>query len=224
MPPTLRLYSFEHLPYARGLELMRRLAREVREGAAPALILCQHEPVVTLGRRVSLAEVESLRARLAAHGIPVFAVERGGLATYHGPGQVVAYPVLSLPDLGLGVRELVTRLEEAVIAVLAELGLAASRRDDHPGVWVGPRKIASVGLAVQRGVTLHGLALNNRPRLEHFALISPCGLDPDTMTSLERETGRPAEPALLYRLLAAHIARGLGLEPAPANALVSVSA
>lgn len=204
------------MPYAQGLGLMRGLAAARRSGRVDdALILTAHPPVITLGRRGGTGDLLFPEAELAARGVAVERVERGGLVTAHGPGQLMVYPVMHLPSLGLGVAEFVHRLEEAALGVCAAVGVEAGRRQDHPGLWVGERKIASLGLAVSRGVTTHGLALYNRPEPELFSLINPCGLAPGAITSLAELRGRPVEDTRLRRLMAQGLARTLELEMKP---------
>ncbi|RME23065.1 MAG: lipoyl(octanoyl) transferase [Deltaproteobacteria bacterium] len=155
--------------------------------------LLEHEPVVTTGRR----PVDGLDvAALAGRGIPVVRTERGGLATWHGPGQLVAYLLIDVGRRGIGVRDLVHRLEEAVIAWLATRGLTAARRPGLPGVWVGRDKICAVGLHVARGRTMHGLALNIDVDLSVYRLFTPCGVHPDAggVTSLVAAGGAPCSP------------------------------
>jgi lipoate-protein ligase B len=177
--------------YADALAVQRELHERRKAGqCGDTLILTEHEPVLTLGRgadsRYSLAD----SARLAALGIAVIPVERGGDVTYHGPGQLVAYPILDLTAHGKDIHRYVRALEASAIGLLAGYGVAGERRPGTPGVWVGERKIASVGVFVSRWVTLHGIAINIDPDLSHFELIHPCGLVGLRMTSLAAESGR----------------------------------
>ncbi|MEW5721502.1 MAG: lipoyl(octanoyl) transferase LipB [Thermodesulfobacteriota bacterium] len=215
------LLDIDRIEYQAGLDLMRALAAakaaayEAGEAAPEVLILAEHDPVITLGRRAGTEEVTASPELLARAGVKLFHIERGGLATYHGPGQIVAYPVFHLRTVKLGVVSLVRKLEEAVIAVLGEYGLAGGRREGHPGVFVGPLKVASIGLAVRRSVSFHGLALNYDPDLSHFGLINPCGLSSRTITSLAGLLGRPVDPAVLRNKMAAHLARVFNLKLRP---------
>jgi lipoate-protein ligase B len=211
-----RLLDLGPTPYARAWPLMRGLVRARRAGAIPEVVmLVEHEDVVTLGRRGGEADLRVSREELAARGVRVYQVERGGLATCHGPGQLVAYLVLDLPGLGLGVAEAVRRLEQAAIATLAGFGVAAERREGNPGVWVGPEKIASLGLAVQGGVTSHGLALNHARVPAPFDLVLPCGMNEPRLTCLSRLLGAAVDEARLRAGLAGHLAAQFGLELSP---------
>ena len=168
------------------------------------LLLLEHDAVLTLGRQADESHVLARPGELRRRGVEVIRVERGGEVTYHGPGQLVAYPIVRLGDRSLLVRPLVTALEEAMLATCAELGVEAYRRDGHPGCWVGgdlggepgrpPRKIGALGLRIERGVSYHGIALNVDPDLRDFELIDPCGEPGLISTSIAEELGRTAEP------------------------------
>ena len=177
-------------PYAAVWELQRSLHCAVAEGRADdTWIVVEHDPVVTLGRNARDAKFISDRAALAARGIDVFAVERGGDVTYHGPGQLVVYPIMRLARFR-EVVPLVGRLEAAVIAALANAGIGAHGRREHRGIYVGERAICAVGLAVQRMTSLHGLALNAGIPLDYDRLITPCGTPQFGITSMSHELGR----------------------------------
>lgn len=168
--------------YADVWQMQKELvAARVSDAIPDTLILVEHEHVITLGRKTS---PQNLRPQ----NVPVFQVERGGDATYHGPGQLVGYPIMKMavPD----VKAFVRKIEEVLILALRSFSIAAGRMDGHSGVWVGGRKIASIGIAVTNWVTYHGFALNINTDLGYFHLIKPCGLDPDSMTSMERVAGR----------------------------------
>jgi lipoyl(octanoyl) transferase len=164
------------------------------------LLLLEHPAVLTLGRRADPAHVLASPAELEARGIEVLEVERGGEVTYHGPGQLVAYPIVALAQRGLMIRPFVRALEAALIATCATLGVAADRRDGHPGCWCAigepsPRKIGALGLRVERGVTYHGIALNVTVDLADFGLIDACGMPGVVSTSIAAERGEPVEPS-----------------------------
>jgi len=170
------------------------LVERVFAGAPDVLLLLEHPPVYTLGRG---ADASHLGAA-AAGAVPVVRTGRGGQVTWHGPGQLVGYPIVDLRRHRTDVRWYVGALEETLIRALARLGIAAGRRAGHPGVWVGPaatpRKIASIGVAIRRWVTWHGFALNVAPDLAGFAAITPCGIAGVEMTAVAREGG-PADVA-----------------------------
>lgn len=181
------------------------------EATSDELWLVEHPPVFTLGLN---AKPEHL---LAPGDIPVVNVDRGGQVTYHGPGQIVLYPLLDLNRLGIGVRELVRRMEQAVIDLLATHGLAAEGREDAPGVYVEGAKIAALGLRVRRGRSYHGLALNVDLDLAPFSRINPCGY-PGMAVTRTRDLGIEADAAALGEALAAHLLDVLGYNaPLPAE-------
>jgi lipoyl(octanoyl) transferase len=174
-------------------DLQRRLAAERADGAiGDRLLLLEHPAVLTLGRNSDPVHIRASDADLEARGIAVIRVERGGEVTYHGPGQLVAYPIVALHERGLLVRPFVRALEAALIATCAAFGVDAGRREGHPGCWCdpdgpAPRKIGALGLRVERGVTYHGIALNISVDLEDFELIDACGIPGVVSTSVERE-------------------------------------
>lgn len=177
--------------YADGLALQERLVAERKAGAVPdTLLLLEHEPVFTLGRNARqenvLFPVEALRQR----GFDVFEAGRGGDVTYHGPGQLVAYPILELPHERRDVHRYVRDLEEVMIRLCADYGLAAGRVAGRTGCWVGDDKIGAIGVRISRWVTSHGLAFNVATDLSPFRLIVPCGISDKGVTSLLKLLGR----------------------------------
>ncbi|MDB4966832.1 MAG: lipoate-protein ligase [Myxococcales bacterium] len=162
------------------------LAQRQRNEIADTLLLVEHPDVITLGRRQS-----SQANVVAASDIPIFEIERGGDVTYHGPGQLVGYPILQLDGEERDLHAYLRNLEEALIGVCADVGVEGRRNPGWTGVWIGERKVASLGIAVRRWVTMHGFALNVATDLARFASINPCGLDAAVMTSLSAATGRP---------------------------------
>jgi lipoyl(octanoyl) transferase len=185
--------------YRDAWALQKELAARRADGAiGDRLLLVEHEPVLTLGRGADERHVLASAAELEARGIEVIRVERGGEVTYHGPGQLVAYPILALSRRGLMLRPLVRALEAAMVETCAAFGVRADRRDGHPGCWIdpdgsSPRKIGALGIRVERGVSYHGIALNVSPDLDDFALIDACGMPGVVSTSIAVEAGRPAE-------------------------------
>jgi lipoyl(octanoyl) transferase len=172
--------------YQQALALQDRLAAERRAGAIPDhLLLLEHEPVYTIGRT---RDQTSLRG--ASHlPHPVIETNRGGQATYHGPGQLIGYPILDLRQHGQDLHKYLRALEELLVRVCAEFGVAARRREGLTGTWVVDRKIASIGVGVRHWISMHGFALNVCGDLQPFEQITPCGIAGVSMTSMEKETG-----------------------------------
>ncbi len=170
------------------------------------LWLVEHDPVFTLGQAGRPEHV------LAPGDIPVLQVDRGGQVTYHGPGQIVAYPLVDLRRRRLGVRDLVCRIEQAVIDVLADWNIEAHRRENAPGVYVADAKVAALGLRVRRGCSFHGLAFNIAMDLEPFHRINPCGYAGMAVTAM-LDLGGPSSPDAVKPALVAALSRRLGLEP-----------
>lgn len=189
--PPLAVLDLGHTAYLPALELQRALVEQRRSGALDhdLLLLVEHDPVVTLGRGTRATSLPLAPAELERRGVPVIEIERGGDVTWHGPGQLVGYPILDLnehrPDLHWYLRT----IEEALIGALATLGLAAQREPGRTGVWIRGRKIASIGVHVRQWVTFHGFALNVQPDLRAFEQIVPCGIDGVVMTSVAHELG-----------------------------------
>jgi lipoyl(octanoyl) transferase len=184
------------VPYREAWALQKQLAARRADGASgDRLLLLEHPRVLTLGRHADEAHVLADAAELHARGIEVIRVERGGEVTYHGPGQLVAYPILRLADRGVLLRPYVRALEAAMEATCAALGVAAGRRDGHPGCWCAadgpePRKVGALGVRVERGVTYHGIGLNVDPDLADFDLIDACGVPGLASTSIAAELRR----------------------------------
>jgi lipoyl(octanoyl) transferase len=200
------------LSYPDGLRAQHDARVRVQAGGADELLELEHEPVVTLGRRGGAVDLE----RLAALGTPVVPTDRGGLATWHGPGQLTAYVVLDLERRRLGVPALVAALGLAMAGVARELGVANAAYDpERPGVYVGGRKLGAIGLHLQRGVSTHGLALNVSCNLEGFLAISPCGMAGLEVTTIARETGQAVDLRDCAERLRVHLDARLGSgEPA----------
>lgn len=175
--------------YADALELQRRLVEERRAEAIPdVLLLVEHPPVLTLGVRGDggRSHILATADALAARGIEVFETGRGGDITYHGPGQIVGYPILNLKPDRCDVHRYVRDLEEVLIRVAATCGSRATRIQGLTGVWVGEEKLAAIGVRISRWITSHGFALNHTTNLSHFDLIVPCGIADRGVTSLEK--------------------------------------
>ncbi|MET0772285.1 MAG: lipoyl(octanoyl) transferase LipB [Candidatus Limnocylindrales bacterium] len=227
------------IDYRSAWQLQHELVEARAAGEVPdTLLVLEHDAVLTLGRHADLANVLATDQELAGRGIETIRVERGGEVTYHGPGQLVAYPIVRLAEAGLLLRPFVRALELAMADAAGSYGVPAERRDGYPGCWVDPagldglpRKLGALGLRVEHGVTYHGIALNVTTRLADFELIDPCGLTGITVTSIARElgwSGATADPstasvataaervadALSHRLDAAVVASA---EPRPAR-------
>jgi lipoyl(octanoyl) transferase len=182
------------VPYAEALELQRQLVEQRRADQIPdQLLLLQHPPVITLGvkARSDRSHVLETPERLAEQGIELVETGRGGDVTYHGPGQLVGYPILDLSPDRRDVHRYVRDLEEVLIRSVAAFGVNAGRSPGLTGVWVGETKLAAIGVRIARWVTSHGFALNVGTNLDHFRLIVPCGISDKGVTSLEALTGHP---------------------------------
>lgn len=194
MTPPIAAYDLGRIPYREALEFQRRVViARASEACGDAIYFVEHDPVLTIGRA---GRAESLRAserELRARGVDVVSVERGGDITYHGPGQIVAYPIVALSSLpsGRDLHRYLRDLEEVLIRAIATYGLYAERRPPYTGVWVGDRKVAAIGVAVRRWVTFHGFALNVDPDLSHFDWIHPCGIRHLGVASLRTLLGEP---------------------------------
>ena len=192
---SLSVRDLGPLPYSSALELQRQLARKRISGeeAHDILLLVEHHPVVTLGRKSQRGQDNSaMAAFLAARGVELFEVERGGDATFHGPGQLMGYPILNLEQHTKDVHWYLRAIEEVLIRALGWWGIEAERQEGLTGVWTQGRKIASIGVHARGWVTWHGFALNVVNDLAYFDLIVPCGIQGVVMTSVERELGERA--------------------------------
>lgn len=178
----------EPLSYEKGLELQRdTVARILAQEQPESILLVEHEPVYTIGRQRD----QSSLLQAGNSGIPVFETNRGGQATYHGPGQLVGYPILDLTQRGKDLHEHLRLIEQALIQGCAEFGVNASRREGMTGVWVEDCKLASIGVGVRKWISMHGFAINiTKQCLPPFLAITPCGLDGVSMTCLANEAGK----------------------------------
>ena len=190
--PNCSLIDLGVVPYAEALALQRRLAVLRTDGWIEDVVLfVEHPPVVTLGRAGQKAHLRVPESSLAALGIEFFEVERGGDMTYHGPGQLVGYPILNLAEHGRDLHRYLRQIEEVLIMTISGFGIAAGRLLGRTGVWVGESKIASLGIHVSRWITRHGFALNVNMDLAPFELIVPCGIQGAKATSMTQELSRP---------------------------------
>jgi lipoate-protein ligase B len=182
------------MAYAEALELQHRVVAARQAGQiGDVLLLVEHDPVITLGRRADPTHILVPDELLAQAGVAVHRVERGGDVTYHGPGQLVGYPILHLEERGLGAADYVHRLEDLLLAVLADFGLEGHRRQGIIGVWLGHDKVGALGVRIARHVSYHGFALNVNTDLRHFGLIIPCGITDGGVTSMARALGQAVD-------------------------------
>ena len=182
--------------------------------APPTVLFVEHDPVLTFGRKGGRDHLLVPEAELLRRGFELIDIERGGDVTYHGPGQLVGYPIL---PIGRRVRDYLRRLENAVVNLAAEYGVRAEGSPGYAGVWIGNEKLCAIGVAVKRGVSFHGFALNVATDLTHFETIVPCGLDGTGVTSLTRLTGRPVDLDEARERLVPHLRRQLSDLWAPAS-------
>jgi lipoyl(octanoyl) transferase len=204
------------ISYAEGLALQQQLVEERKAGRIPdQLLLLEHSPVITLGVRARhdrshvLASPEALEAR----GVELFETGRGGDVTYHGPGQLVGYPILDLRPDRCDVHRYVRDIEEALIRTAAAFGVEAGRSPGLTGVWVGNEKLAAIGVRIARWITSHGFAFNVTTALDHFDLIVPCGISDKGVTSLQKLLGRPVRVAEVADVAASAFAAVFAREP-----------
>lgn len=178
----------DFVEYSAAWSLQQRLHERVVEGELPnVLLLLQHPHVYTLGRRGETSDILISEDELGRLDVEVYQVDRGGEVTYHGPGQLVGYPIINLRSSGLGPLNYVRALERTIVSVLAQFGIAATSDDRPTGVWVGDAKIAAIGVRVSRGTTMHGFALNVNPNLSYFDHIVPCGMSDVKATSMAEQ-------------------------------------
>jgi lipoate-protein ligase B len=216
-PGTWRVFEPGCIDYGEAMRLQHRLveARKSRVLATDVLILLEHPPVFTLGRRGGRENLIVASEVLANAGIQVIQTERGGNITYHGPGQLVAYLILDLEAAKMGVKAFVHCLEDVMIRTAADWGVAAERNPANRGIWVGNSKMGSIGIAIRRGITYHGLAFNVDVSLEPFGWINPCGLADVGITSLQAVSGRPLNMPSVGRAFKGHVQSVFGTELLP---------
>jgi len=186
-----RVFDLGLIEFKRGQDFQKEVFTRVKANEfKAALIFCRHYPVITLGRTSEEKALIASKEELEAKKISLYEIERGGSITYHGPGQLVVYPVFNLHYLKKDINLFLRSLEKAIIASLSKFSISASTRKGLTGIWVGNKKIASIGIAIRNWITYHGLAINvKNDDLANFSLIRPCGMD-ITMTAMESEMGR----------------------------------
>ncbi|HEX7830582.1 MAG TPA: lipoyl(octanoyl) transferase LipB [Thermoanaerobaculia bacterium] len=218
-PSHMRLCELRRLhvvTYENGMQVQQKLVEmRQREEIPDQLLLLEHPPVITLGRGGDSGNLLATPQLLESEGVRYFETTRGGDITYHGPGQIVGYPIVHLGEGKRDVRKYVTNLEEVLIRTVAAYGITAERVDGKRGIWVGNNKIAAIGVRVARWVTSHGWALNVNTNLAHFQLITPCGLQGTGVTSIARETGRAIDMNEVREILAAQFAEVFERELVP---------
>jgi lipoate-protein ligase B len=193
--------------YGEALELQYQLAKEVRaEGKAGVVLFLEHAPVFTLGKRGGRENLTVSADFLKSRGVSIFKTERGGNITYHGPGQLVVYPIINLKFTGLGVADYVSRLEEVMLRTAADWNIPAARNAKNRGIWIGNNKLGSIGIAVKRGIALHGLALNVTTDMTPFGWINPCGMTHVGMISMAMACTGEIAVAQVREALAVHMA------------------
>lgn len=209
------------MDYARALDFQRERARQRIAGDVPEdlLLLVEHPPVVTLGRSSKERHLLASPEFLAKRGVGLFEVERGGDVTFHGPGQLVGYPIVDLTRHRQDLHWYLRKVEEALISALGAFGIPAERNAGYTGVWTGGRKIASIGVHARDWVTWHGFALNVSTDLSYFDLMVPCGIEAVTMTSMERELGQGVDMAAVDEAVVSAFGRVFSLTP---KALISI--
>ncbi len=207
--PLLDVRRLGRCDYAEAHRIQQEvLEQRIAGDARDTLLLCEHAPIITLGRKTPPEERPT-------SDVPTMEVERGGEATYHGPGQAVAYPIIALPDDRRDLHRYLRDLEQVVIGVLGEFEIEGRREEGLTGVWVGDKKIASIGVAVRRWVTWHGLAINVHTDLAAFEGFSPCGLSPSVMTRMADHADMPPGTTLVEVLVVKHMCEVFGFDLPP---------
>jgi lipoate-protein ligase B len=219
MPVPCTIVRLGPIDYMEACELQQRLAEEVKQGRSEGwLLLLEHPHTYTFGRAGDPQNLRLNEEELDEIGAKVYWVDRGGDVTYHGPGQLVGYPIVDLHSWGEGPRWFVRSLEAALIDALAALGVTAGRSEGRPGVWAGNEKLAAIGLHISHGVTTHGFALNVDPDLGYFRHIVSCGLADADVTSVSRMTGRHVGFAEAADAVESALVHHLALEPRSVSA------
>jgi lipoic acid synthetase/lipoyl(octanoyl) transferase len=198
--------------YGKIFALQKRLNQARREGTIPdTVIFLEHQPCFTVGRKGGFEHILMGRDYLAQQGIRIYESDRGGDVTYHGPGQLICYPILDLNRHGRDVHIYARKMEQIMIDTLASFGICAGRREKYPGVWVDAEKIGAQGIAVQSWVTMHGVSLNICPDLRHFSYIIPCGISTLGVTSMEKILGYPLPVEMVREEMRRRFSQAFGL-------------
>ncbi len=222
MPPHSRhpahLLSIPFLPFTESLELQQSLvAKRLADQVPDTLILTEHEPILTLGRTTKPEHWEPHWFELKNQGLHLHQTNRGGSVTYHGPGQFIAYPILRLKNFCPGPKIYVQKLEEVLIRILAEWRIVGCRHESYRGVWINGKeghleKIASIGVRISKGITMHGFALNGNIDLHPFSLLTPCGIEHCVMTSMKKILNQQVDVASVQEQIATHFAHVFRIE------------
>lgn len=216
----IKIINLGRMDYQEALDIQEKLVAERQAGEGmDTLLLVEHPPVLTLGRRGKLDNIVVSEEFLRANNIKVYEISRGGDITYHGPGQIVGYPVMDLRNHGRDIKDFVWRIEETFIRLLDEqYNIKAVREDNkYTGVWIDDKKITAIGIGVKKWVTMHGFAFNVNTNLDHFNWIIPCGLADRGVISLEKILGEPQDINRLNDLVARYFCQVLNLEPEMGN-------
>ena len=201
------LLDLDVMPYEEALTLQEHLVAKRSQGViGDTLLLLEHPPVVTITRKKTSRNILAPLEQLRDEGISLYKTNRGGDITYHGPGQLVGYPILDLKNHGKDLHRYVHNLEEILINLLKDYGVEGHRESGYPGVWVKDEKIAAIGIAVKKGwISMHGFSLNVDPCLDHFSLIVPCGIKDKGVTSLRKVLGRTVDKQQVRQRLIHHL-------------------
>ncbi|MGE0086646.1 MAG: lipoyl(octanoyl) transferase LipB [Desulfococcaceae bacterium] len=221
-PDTSKTFLWIELPltpYEKALDMQRKIveAKKEKHLKNDAVLVLEHPPVFTLGRNRGRENLTVSEEFLAEKGVQIFQTERGGNITFHGPGQLVVYPILDMNAGRLGIREYVEGLEEIMTKTVREWGISANGDAKNRGLWIGNRKLGSIGVAVKHGICFHGLALNVNMDLHPFTWINPCGLCNIQMSSMEKESGKKISLADVREVLKKHMSGFLKKKAADAD-------
>ncbi|MDD5007217.1 MAG: lipoyl(octanoyl) transferase LipB [Syntrophorhabdaceae bacterium] len=201
--------------YGIAYNVQRRLHRQrLMEEIPDVLLLLEHPPTITIGKSGSIENVLVSREALSKEGVSLFFIDRGGDVTYHGPGQIVGYPIIDLKQRRKDIRRFVYDIEEVIIRTMKDFSIDAGRDESHPGVWVDGKELAAIGLAIRRWVSMHGFAINVNPNMEHFSLINPCGLNDREAISMSQLLGETLKTGAIKERLIAHFS---GIFDAPVD-------
>jgi len=207
------VYRAGQISYRDAYRLQRQLLEERAGGRIPdTLLLLEHPPTITVGKSGKLENILASPEELARKGVSLVFIDRGGDVTYHGPGQLVGYPIFDLRGWGKDIHRYIRNLEEAIIRTLKDFSIESGRDKNHPGVWVGNQEIAAIGLRLKKWITMHGFALNVNTDLAHFSLIYPCGFTDRTATSISQQLGRETSMATVTERLLSHFAEIFRIE------------